>query len=92
MWYVPKVFGSIKVVGALTRYALLHALWNLKAVPINAQYRLSMEIRLYEIELGHHATEATKIICWTKGKVAVNYNTVIKWLKKFLTSCKNLGE
>ena len=36
------------------------------------------------------AVEATKNICCAKGEDTVDYRTVIKWVKKFHSCCKNL--
>ena len=38
----------------------------------------------YEIDLGQTAVEATKCICYAKGKVLECHGTEIVWLKKFL--------
>ena len=38
---------------------------------------------LYEFQLGHGATEATKNVCTTLGKDAVNIRTTQRWFEKF---------
>ena len=38
---------------------------------------------LYEFELSHFATVATKYICIEKSEVTVKYNIVTKYFKKF---------
>ena len=45
---------------------------------------------LYNFKLSHDTTEATKNICWTKGKDTVDHGTVTRWMKKFCSGCKNL--
>ena len=67
--------GSIVVVGALTRCALLHCVCDLKAAQINVGYSLIRELILYEIELSNKVAEATKKICWAKGERTVNRST-----------------
>ena len=47
---------------------------------------------LYEFELGHNTTEATKNIYCVKGESAVDHNTVNRWFKKFCSGCKNLDD
>ena len=42
----------------------------------------------YEIDLGQTAVEATKCICYAKGKVLECHGTEIVWLKKFLLGYK----
>ena len=45
---------------------------------------------LYEFGADHNTVEATKNISCAKGEDAVDYNTVIRWLKKFhFSGCKN---
>ena len=53
---------SIVVVGALTRCALRHSVWDLKAAQINMQGSLIWEFMLYKFRLGHNVAEATKNI------------------------------
>ena len=47
---------------------------------------------LYKFKLGHNAAEATKNICYMKGKDAVDHNTIDRWWKKFCLGCKNLDD
>ena len=44
-----------------------------------------------QIEMGHNATEATKIICCLKGQSAADHSTVTRLFKKFYLGCKNLN-
>ena len=44
---------------------------------------------LYEFKQGHHATEATKNICYGKGKGGVDQSTITRWFKKFGSGCKS---
>ena len=60
--------GSMVVVGALTRCALLHSVSDLKAAQMNMHRYLIREIKLYEFELGHNTTETTKNISGAKVK------------------------
>ena len=46
----------------------------------------------FDIELGHNAIEATKNVCFVKGKGTVDPSTVTRWVKKFPLGCKNLNE
>ena len=41
-------------------------------------FDLIQEFMLYNFELGHNLTDATKNICCMKNKVAVIHNTVTK--------------
>ncbi len=66
------------VVGALKHYALFNTMCDLKATPMNMQYRTIWKLMLYKLEL-----ETTKSICCAKGESAVDHNTVNKQLKKF---------
>ena len=75
---VPAVVGSIVVVSALTRCALL--LENCGLI---------RKFILYKFELGHNVADATKNICSEKGKGTVDCSTMSRWLKKFLLGCKN---
>ena len=60
-------FGSIMGVGALTRCALLHSVWDLKAVQTNV--KIICELVVYVLKLGQYAAEDTKNIYCVKGKV-----------------------
>ena len=55
--------GSIVVVRALTRCALLHSVCDLKAT-----HSLIGEFMLSEFEVGHNVAEATQNIYWGKVK------------------------
>ena len=54
---VPTVIDSIMVVGALTCWALLHSVYNLKA---SDECATPSNLGIYEFELGHNAKEVTK--------------------------------
>ena len=58
-------------------------MWDLKATHMNVQHSQIYEFLRYEFKLGHKAAEATKSIC-ASGEVAVDHNTVTRWLKKFV--------
>ena len=66
------------VLGALTRCTLLHSVCDLKTIQMNVQHSIIQEDMLYDIKLGHIATEATKTICCAKGNGTVNRNTVTR--------------
>ena len=91
-WEVPVVVGSIVVVGALARCALLRFTCDLKAAHMNVQMSLIRELLLYEFELDHNEAKGTKNICCVKGEGAFDHCTVTRWFKKFLSSCKNLDD
>ena len=55
---------------------------NLKTLRENKQHSL------YEFELGHNATEATKNIC-VKSEGTVDHSTVTRWIKKFYLGWMN---
>ena len=57
---VQAVVGSIVVVGALTRCALLHSAYDLKAAQMNVQCNLIRELMLYKFEIDHSTAETTK--------------------------------
>ena len=65
----PAVVASIVLVGALTRSALLHFVWDLKATKMNMKPRLSREKMLNEFELNPNTAETTKNICCVKVNV-----------------------
>ena len=79
--------GCIILVGALTLCALLHSELNLKAAWVKVQ----LELLLYEFELGHNATKATKNICCAKDHAFV-HSTETRWFKKFHSGSKNLDD
>ena len=63
------VVSSIVVVGALTRYAILHSAYDLKAAQKNVKRSLIWQLTLYELELAHNAAEKkTKIFVTRKLK------------------------
>ena len=68
--------GSIVLVGALTRCALLHSMCDLKATQMDIQRSLIRKIMLFEFELDQNAAEATKNICCAKGEYAVDHSVV----------------
>ena len=55
-WKGTGAVGSLMIHGVVTRCALFPFVCDLKAV----QRRVIQELMLYEFELGHNATEATK--------------------------------
>ena len=57
---VPAVVGSIVVVGALTRCALLPSVYDLKASHMNVQCCLIQELTLKEFELSYNSAVAIK--------------------------------
>ena len=69
--------GSIVVVGALTSCALLHSVYDLKAV---------QTLMLHE--LGLNAAKTTKNICCAKD--AIDHSMLTRCSKKFCSDCKNL--
>ena len=87
MWNVTALVGRIVVVGALTRCQSLHSVYDLKTAQMNVQRHL-----ICEFKLGHDTAETVKNICCAKGERSVDYSTVIKWFKKFRSSCKCLNE
>ena len=56
------MFGSIELVGALTRSILPFPLCDLKDSKMNVQRSPVQEHMLYKLEVGHNAVEATKNI------------------------------
>ena len=56
---VLALVGSIVVVRALTRCALLHNMCDLKATQINMQHNLIREFIFYKFELSLNIAEAT---------------------------------
>ena len=62
---------SIVVVGALTRYILLHSVYGIKDAQINVQHILNRKVMHYKFEIGNNAMESTKSICWVKDEEAV---------------------
>ena len=91
-WKVTAVVHGIVVDGVLLRYALLYSVYDLKSSQMNVQGNLIQEFTPYEFELGHNATEATKMICYGKGEVAVDQSIVTRWFKKFRWGCKYLSD
>ena len=61
--YGHTIVSSIVVVGALTRCALLHSMYDLKAAQMDLQYSLIHKLILNKFKLSHKAVEATKNIC-----------------------------
>ena len=47
---------------------------------------------IYELKLGHNATEATRNICCGKSEGTMDHSTVTKWFKKFYPGCKNFND
>ena len=78
--------SNIVVVDALT-YALLHSVYDSKAVLINVQHCLIWELMLYKFKLGPNTVKTTKNICCVKDEYAIDYSTVTKWLNKFCLDC-----
>ena len=65
---------------------------NLKTTQMNVQCSLIRELMIYEIELGHNVTKATKNICCMKDEGAVDHSTVNRWFKKFCLGCKKIDD
>ena len=82
--------GSIVVVGALTHCVLLNSMWDLKAAQMNLHFSLIWELIVYAFKLCHNAVKATKILCGTKDKIAIDHSTVTRWFKKFCSGFQNL--
>ena len=82
----PAEVGSIVVVGALTRCALLHSECDFKVTKLNVQHSLIQELMLHEFE---HSAEVIKNIYCTK-KMKTQWIKEHKWLKKFPSYNKNL--
>ena len=56
--------GSILIVGALTRCALIHSMCDSKTAQNNMQCNLIGKLAFHEFELGHYAVEAAKNFVW----------------------------
>ena len=84
--------GSIMVVGALTHYALLPSMYDLKTTQMNVPHSLIQELMPHKFELGHNVKETTKNICCAKGEGTVDHTTITRWFKKFCSGCKNLDD
>ena len=54
-------------------------MYDLKTAQINMLCCLIQELMIYEFELGHNATEATKNICCAKGDGAVDHSIETRW-------------
>ena len=76
------------IVGEVTRSKLLLSMGDLKATRMNVQRSLIQS----EFELGNNAAEATKLNCCAKSEGTVDHGIVIRWLKKFCSSGKNLDD
>ena len=74
--------GSIVVVGVMICCTLLHSLYDLKAVHLNMQHCLILE--LYESELSHNTSEAIKSIYHTKGEGVVDQSTGNQMVQEIL--------
>ena len=59
VWAVEDtaVIGSIVIVGALTRYALLYFVYVFRAAKMNLKYNLILELMPNEFELCHNAAK-----------------------------------
>ena len=68
--------------------ASLHVWFEIHTV--NVLRGLIHESMLYKLELSHNTTEATKNICYVKGKTQLM--TITKKFKKFHWGCKNLDD
>ena len=73
---VQTVVGSIVVVGAMTRCALLNSVFDLKTAQMNVPHRLTWELMLHKFELGHIVAEVTKNIYCTKDGGTVDHRIV----------------
>ena len=89
-WELLIIISNIVVVGALTHYALLHSVCDLKSAQRNMQPSLIQEFMLYDFKVGHNADEATKNISCVKSEGTVNRKIVIRWFKKFHSGAMNL--
>ena len=69
---VPSVVGSIVVVGALTRCALLPSVCDLKSTQTIVQRSLIRELMIYKFELGYNPAEETKNIFCLKSEGTVD--------------------
>ena len=79
--------GSIIVISVLTHCELLNCMCDLKAI----QCSLIQELMLYKFKLGYNTAETNKNVCFAKGEDTVNHSTVISWVKKFCSGCKNFN-
>ena len=87
LWCVLSVVGSIVVVSASTRCTLFSFVCDLKVALMNMKYGLIQEVRLYQFELCHNVTKATKNICCGNSEGAVT-----RLIIKFLSDCKKLDD
>ena len=82
-WKILSVVGSIVVIAALTYYALLPSVYDLKVSQMNMQHNLILELMFCKFELGHslyYGSYQKHLLC-KKGEG--DYSTVTKWFKKF---------
>ena len=75
---VHAVVGSIVVVSALTRRALLHSMCDLKAAQMNVQGTRTRNLMLYKFEMSYNAAEATKNICCVEGEDFADSSTITR--------------
>ena len=57
---VPNKVSTTLVADALTRYAILHSVFNLKVVQMKLQHRQRHELMIFEFIMGYNLGEATK--------------------------------
>ena len=62
---------SIVLLGALTRCALLHSVFDLKATQMNVQHSLIQKLILHGFKLGYNAWKQPKILVERKVKAEV---------------------
>ena len=84
---IPVLFGSIVVVSVMTRYTLLHSMYDFKAA---WSCGLIREHMLYEFELGYKPTQVTKNFYWAQREGAVDHSILNRLFKKFCSGWKNL--
>ena len=88
-WLVSTMLVGVVIVGAMTRWALLHSVCDLKVIKMNMCRGLNREITLYEFKLGHKIVDATKNIFCAKNEGAVDHSIVTWWFKNFAQVARN---
>ena len=83
-WKIDAVVGSIMLV--------VNCFNDFKVAQIIKQCSLIRELMFYEFELSHNTAQVTKNTFCTKIEGVVDSSKVNKWLKKFLSDCKNLDD
>ena len=86
-WKVLAMVGSIVVVGALSRFSLLHSMRDLKVAQMNVQRCLIREFVLYELELESNTAEANKNIWKVNTLIAIDLIRIwLTWFTDLLVS------